>query len=100
MYRNTTPLISFRFAFKMKEERKIAPRNKTAGWRRFVYIEPAVFLYFVSRIVASSVTTQYVFYRMAKQHGLPVGFLRSDKGGCEVILDKGNSTFRDIEKRV
>ena len=47
-----------------------------------------------------NIMSQYVFYRMAKQHGLPVGFLRSDKGGCEAILDKGNSTFKDIEKKV
>ena len=84
----------------MTEERKMAPKNMAKGWRRFVYIEPAVFLYFVSRIVMYNIMTQYVFYRMAKQHGLPVGFLRSDKGGCEVILDKGNNTFKEIEKKV
>ena len=47
-----------------------------------------------------TIMQQYVYYRVAKDLGLPVEYMMEESGGCGEMASNGTNVFVDTEKKV
>ena len=47
-----------------------------------------------------TIMQQYVYYRVARDLGLPVEYMMEESGGCGEMASNGTNVFVDIEKKV
>ena len=69
------------------------------GWRRFLYLEPAVFFYHLGFVINVALIPQYVYYRLAEQYSLPPSYILDSNVGCDDI-NNANSSMSHIENKV
>ena len=75
-------------------------RPNRPGWQRYVYLEPALFLYAIGDFMNYTILQQYAYYRVAEELGLPVDHMMEQSEGCVSMNNSTNSTFEDIENKV
>ena len=70
------------------------------------YLEPAVAVYAIGHFMNYTLLQQYVYFRVANNMGLPVEYMRKERGGCDTNPSNFTNTsvtaerFADIEAKV
>ena len=87
----------------MNQQKDGEPGGRTLarlhGWRRILYLEPAVFLYDLGFIINFALLGQYVYYRLAQIYALPADYILDSTVGCDAI-ENANSSMSHIEDKV
>ena len=78
------------------------PSTKTISlWRKYLTVEPAVFLYFYGFLMFLPVGGIYIYQRVSDMKGFPYqNISQGDSGGCGDVDLEANSSLWQLEEEV